>query len=420
MPNTAFDHSRGDLLCEAVRLSDIAQEFGTPCYVYSHARIVENYRAFSSALASRPHLIAYAAKANSNKAILRILAREGAGVDAVSGGEMARAREAGIPSERIVFTGVGKRGDEIERALRDGILLLNVESIAEMEQVGRIARALSVCARIGIRVNPEILVHTHPHVATGGRGDKFGLPVAQALLAYRRARAERALDPAGIHMHIGSQITNLSSYRDGLRILCDLVRTLVGEGIDLRFFDLGGGLGISYLGEPAPGPAALAATVLPLLDEHEGRIIVEPGRSIVGDSAVLLTTVLYQKPSSPRSFLIVDAAMNDLIRPSLYGARHRVLPVVHREEAEQPVDIVGPICESADTLARDCLLPSVEPGEYLAIKDVGAYGFSMASHYNSRPLPAEVLVRGSDAFLIRERETVGDLTRSERIPCFLT
>ncbi len=419
MPNTALDHTRGDLLCEAVRLSDIAQEFGTPCYVYSHARIVENYRAFSEAFASRPALIAYAAKANNNQAILRILAREGAGTDVVSGGELRQAREAGIPPERIVFNGVGKRADEIGQALREGILLLNVESIEEMEQVGRIAKGLSLCARIAIRVNPEIVVQTHPHIATGGSGDKFGLPIAQALLAYRRAREEQALNAVGIHMHIGSQITDLSSYRDGVEILCDLMCTLADEGTSMSFFDLGGGLGISYSGEPAPSPAALATTVLPLLDGYEGQIILEPGRSIVGDSAVLLTTVLYSKPSSPRSFLIVDAAMNDFIRPALYGARHRVLPVALREDGGQPVDIVGPICESADTLARDCLLPRVEPGQYLVVKDVGAYGFSMASHYNSRPLPAEVLVRGSDAFLIRKRETVADLTRNERIPCFL-
>ena len=419
MRNPPFTYQQGSLFCEGVPLNEIGREFGTPCYVYSYTRIVENYRRFDAAFAARQHLIAYAVKANSNGAILRILAREGSGADVVSGGELARARAAGVPPERIVFAGVGKRSDEIASALREGILLLNVESIAEMENVARIAGVLSLKARVAVRVNPEVIVHTHPYIATGSIGDKFGLPVAQALSAYRLAAQSAAIAAVGVHMHIGSQITDLSSYHKALEIVLDLMRTVSREGTQISYLDLGGGMGISYSGEPAPAPQDLAAVVLPLLEEYEGRIILEPGRSIVGDAGALLTTALYYKPSSPRSFLVVDAGMNDFIRPALYGAQQRVLPVVEGEARGDAVDVVGPICESADILAHHCSLPWIEPGGYLAVRDVGAYGFSMSSRYNSRPRPAEVLVRGKDAFLIRERESLDDLTLRERIPRFL-
>lgn len=420
MLNSPFVYRDGSLFCDQVALSDIGQEFGTPCYVYSYKRIVENYRAFSNAFADRPHLVAYAVKANSNGAILRILAREGSGADVVSGGELSRALDAGIPAERIVFAGVGKRSDEIEQALREGILLLNVESIGEMEQIVRIAAGMSSAARIAIRVNPEIIVHTHPYIATGSIGDKFGLTVTDAIAAYAFARKEQAIDPVGIHMHIGSQITDLSSFHRALDILLDLVRTISREGTEIDYLDLGGGLGISYSDEPVPTPGDLAASVLPMLEGFEGKIILEPGRSIVGDAGVMLSTVLYSKPSSPRSFVVVDAGMNDFMRPALYGARHRVMAVQEKDGPAAIVDVVGPVCESADILAHHCELPEIEPGEFLAVRDVGAYGFSMSSRYNSRVRPAEVLVRGDDAFLIRERETREDLTLQERIPRFLS
>jgi len=420
MYSSPFVYQQGDLFCEGVPLSRIAREFGTPCYVYSYTRIVENYRCFEDAFGVRPHLIAYAVKANSNGAILRILAHEGSGADVVSGGELARARAAGIIPQKIVFAGVGKRGDEIEQALREGILLLNVESLAEMKEIGRVAEKLSLRVRVAVRVNPQVIVHTHPYITTGSTGDKFGLPVNDALDAYRIARDDRSLDPVGVHMHIGSQITDLSSYRRALEIVHDLVHTLSDEGTDISYIDLGGGLGISYSGDPVPGPGELAAIVLSLLKGFDGKIILEPGRSIVGDAGVLLTTVLYAKPSSPRSFVIVDAGMNDFIRPALYGAQHRVLPVVGKEGPEKIVDVVGPVCESADILAHHCVLPNIEPGEYLAVRDAGAYGFSMSSRYNSRPRPAEVLVRGEEVFLIRERETREDLTFREQIPRFLS
>jgi len=420
MLNSLFAYQDGSLFCEGVSLNDIGREFGTPCYVYSHACIVENYRRFDAAFTSHQHLIAYAVKANSNGAILRILAREGSGADVVSVGELERARAAGIPPDKIVFAGVGKRSDEIERALREEILLLNVESMAEMEQVSRIAARLSLHARIAIRVNPEVIIHTHPYIATGSTGDKFGLPVARAIDAYRRARDDRSIEAIGAHMHIGSQITDLSSYSKAVEIMNELARTISEEGTQLSYLDLGGGLGISYAGDPVSTPDDLAATVLPLLEWFNGRIILEPGRSIVGDAGVLLTTALYSKPSSPRSFLIVDAGMNDFIRPALYGAQHRVLPVRERGSSVNIVDVAGPVCESADILAHHCALPKIEPGEFLAIMDVGAYGFSMSSRYNSRPRPAEVLVRGDEAFLIRERETADDLTLRERVPRFLS
>ena len=419
MLSSPFAYQDGRLSCEGVSLDDIGKEFGTPCYVYSYARIIENYRRFDGAFAARAHVIAYAVKANSNGAILRILAREGSGADVVSGGELTRARAAGIPPEKIVFAGVGKRSDEIAQALQEGILLLNVESVAEMEAVARIASGSSLRARIAIRVNPEVIVHTHPYITTGSTGDKFGLVVSDAIDAYRRARREQAIDPVGVHMHIGSQIADLSSYRRALEIMLDLVHAILGEGTRVSFLDLGGGLGISYSGEPVVGPEDLAATILPLLEGFEGKIILEPGRSIVGDAGVLLTTALYSKPSSERPFLIVDAGMNDFMRPALYGAQHRVLPVIDKGEPREIVDIAGPVCESSDILAHHCALPQIEPGEYLAIGDVGAYGFSMSSRYNSRPRPAEVLVRQGEAFLIRERETREDLTRRERIPKFL-
>ncbi len=414
-----FAYERGTLHCEGVPLAEIAARYGTPCFVYSHARIVGNLRAYDTAFAGIPHLIAYSLKANPNGAILRILARAGCGADVVSGGELARALAAGIPPSEIVFAGVGKREEEITQALLAGILLLHVESLAELEAVARLARGLGVTARIGIRVNPGIGVKTHPHLLTGAAGSKFGLPAPQVLEAFRRARQLPGLDPVGLHAHIGSQIVEVSPYRDAVGVLLALRRTLEGEGLCLREIDLGGGLGISYAGEPVPGPAELRGVVLPLLKGFDGRLILEPGRAIVGDAGVLLTRVLYRKPSSPRVFLVVDAGMNDLLRPALYSARHRLSCVREGDGAVERVDVVGPVCESADVLARDWLAPRLEAGELLAARDVGAYGASMGSRYNSRPLAAEVLVRNGEAFLIRRRETVDNLVAGEEIPGFL-
>jgi len=415
----SFSYKDGQLFCDSVPLREIAQEFDTPCYVYSYSQIVRNYHAFDDAFSSIPHLIAYAIKANSNGAILRTLAQEGSGADVVSGGELVRTLAAGIPAERIVFAGVGKRKEELEYALKSRILLLNVESLEELELLQLITAEQKMRVPIAIRVNPDVEVKTHPYISTGQREDKFGLAVPQALNAYRQARDSQELDPIGIHMHIGSQITELWPYRKALAILLSFMKTLVKEDISLRFLDLGGGLGISYTGQPVPTPFDLAKIVLPMIKNWEGTLILEPGRAIVGNAGLLLTEVLYHKVGPRRPLLIIDAGMNDLMRPCLYGASHRFLPTSNPDRKAREIDVAGPVCESADILGSKCLLPQLNSGEYLAIRDVGAYGFSMSSTYNSRPRPAEVMIQGKQAFLIREREDLADLIAKERIPQFL-
>jgi len=414
-----FTVRTGELYCEGFSLTDVAKEFSTPCYVYSYSQIVRNYRAFNSAFSGTPHLIAYAAKANSNGAILRCLAQEGCGADVVSEGELARALAAGIPPERVVFAGVGKRKQELERAMEAGILMVNAESMGELEAIRELAGKHRHRARIAIRINPDVAAATHTYVATGRAQDKFGIPASKAVAAFRYASTYPELVVAGLHLHIGSQIIELEPYREALHTAFHLIDELANEGIPLQYLDIGGGLGISYTGEAVPAPGDLAAIVTARAKDWGGTLIVEPGRAIVGDAGVLLTEVLYRKASVSRSFVVVDSGMNDLIRPCLYQAQHRVSPVTQREGEPEEVDVVGPVCESADVLARACALPAARPGDYLAIRDVGAYGFSMASTYNSRPRPAEVMVKEKEAFLIREREDVSDLTAPERIPPFL-
>lgn len=413
-----FAYREGRLFCEGVPLVDIAAQHGTPCYVYSATRILANLDAYETAFAEIPHLIAYSLKANSNGAVLRLLAGASCGADVVSGGELARALAAGIPPERIVFAGVGKREEETVAALAAGIHLLNIESLPELETVAGLAQMHGTTARIAVRVNPGIDAPTHPHLMTGAAGSKFGLPPPRALAAIRRARELSGLDPVGLHAHIGSQIVSPSVYRDTFRVLLELFRTLEHEGLRLTEIDLGGGLGIAA-GEPVPGPVELRDALAPLLDGFEGRLVLEPGRSIVGDAGVLLTRVVHRKSGTPRPFLVVDAGMNDLLRPALYGARHRLSCLVEWEAAER-VDVVGPVCESADVLLRDWPAPSLSAGDLLAVRDVGAYGASMASRYNSRPLAPEVLVHGGEAFLVRRRETVADLVEHEQVPDFLS
>ncbi len=417
--NDVFTIRAGELFCEEVCLIDVAEQFGTPCYVYSYSRVVKNYRAFDAAFSAVPHLIAYAVKANSNGAVLRCLAQEGCGADVVSGGELARALAAGIPPERVVFAGVGKRKQELERALEAEILLLNAESMGELEAIRELASKRRQSARIAIRINPDVAAGAHTYVATGRAQDKFGIPVSKAVAAFRYASTYPELCVAGLHFHIGSQIIELEPYRKALHVAFQLIEKLANEGITLQYLDIGGGLGISYTGEAVPAPGELAAMVATRTKDWGGTLIIEPGRAIVGDAGVLLAEVLYRKAGVSRSFVVVDSGMNDLIRPCLYQAQHRVSPVTQCEGEREEVDVVGPVCESADVLARACALPAVRPGDYLAILDVGAYGFSMASTYNSRPRPAEVMVKGKEAFLVREREDVSDLTALERIPPFL-
>lgn len=415
-----FFYKKDELFCEKVSLEEVGREYGTPCYVYSAERIVKNYRAFDKAFSPFPHLIAYAVKANGNGAILRLLAREGSGADVVSGGELTRALYANIPPERIVFAGVGKHKEELKFALEAGILLINVESQEELETLARIAEHRKTSTQIAVRVNPAVNVETHPYLATGRKGNKFGVPINEALNLYRWGMKRPGIATVGVHMHLGSQIVNLSPYQEAVdHILSSIVRPLKVEDVAIEYFDIGGGLGISYAGESVPGPLELAQAVLPKLAEWEGTLVVEPGRAVVGDAGVLLTEVLYRKSALSYSFLVVDVGMNDFLRPALYHTWHRVQPVIRKEGAETVWEVVGPVCESADILSTACSLPPTESGDILAIMDVGAYGFSMASTYNSRPRPAEVLVKGDEVFLIRAREDIGDLTVYERIPHFL-
>ncbi|HDJ29577.1 MAG TPA: diaminopimelate decarboxylase [Candidatus Acetothermia bacterium] len=413
-----FHYQDGDLYCEGVPVREIAREFGTPCYVYSYSKIREEYRRFDAAFSSIPRMIAYAVKANSNGAILRILARAGSGADVVSGGEIHRARAAGIPANRIVFAGVGKSHEELRLALDEDILLINVESLGELDYLSQLAHATGKKVRIGVRVNPQITVPTHPYISTGRAEDKFGLAPEQALAAYRRARTDQMILPVGIHMHIGSQISDLSIFRTGAEVLVQIMESLAEEEVKIQYFDLGGGLAVPESGEGQPLPEELAGTVLPALEGFEGTLILEPGREIIAAAGVLLARVLYRKPTAARPFVIIDAGMNDFIRPALYGAEHRIL-AVQEGEGEETVRVVGPICESADIFATAVTLPPVREGDYIAILHTGAYGASMSSRYNSRPLPAEVLVRAEEAYLIRERETVEDIIDKERIPQFL-
>jgi len=415
-----FRYQDGEFQCEAVPFRKIAEEVGTPCYVYSHARLLRQYRAFDSAFNDVPHITAYAIKANSNIAILRLLAKEGAGGDIVSGGELYRALQAGIPPQRIVFAGVGKTDDEIRYALKSDILMFNVESSAELLAIDRVAGELHRKARVALRINPDIDPHTHPYISTGLKKSKFGISADRALDEFKLATTLENIEIAGVHKHIGSQLTQVSPYVDALKKILGLVEELKGIGVVIRYLNVGGGLGITYQDEAPPQPRDLAQALSPLLKDLKCVLIFEPGRSIVGNAGVLLTKVLYQKANPDKTFLIVDAAMNDLIRPSLYGAYHEIKPVRELKARKQVLaDVVGPVCESGDFLAKDRMMPLVDPGELLTVMSAGAYGFSMASNYNSRRRIPEVLVREGEIHVIRAREEYSDLVRGETIPGFL-
>ncbi len=412
----AFSYRDGTLACEDVSLAEIAAEFGTPVYVYSETSIRDRFRAVDAAYASVPHLICYALKANDNLAIGRILAELGAGVDVVSGGELFRAQRAGFPGRRTIFAGVGKTRPEIAAALDADILAFNVESPAELATIAEVARAKEVIARVSVRVNPDVDPRTHPYISTGLKKSKFGVPAEQVVELYRQARDNPNLEPVGIQMHIGSQLVQVQPIVDAAARLVQLVESLRQEGIALRYFDIGGGLGIRYRDEAPEGPADLAGRVLPLIRDLGLTLVCEPGRFLVGSAGALVTRILYRKENSGKKFVIVDAAMNDLIRPSLYDAYHEIRPVA---EPAQPaadletVDVVGPVCESGDFFAHDRPLPPTGAGDLLALLSAGAYGFAMASNYNARPRPAEVLVRGDERRLVRRRETYQDLIRAE-------
>lgn len=395
------------------RMAALARRFGTPLYVYDAAVVRERYRALRGAF-TRPVLVCYALKANSSRAVASVLAREGAGADIVSGGELVRALRAGFKPARVVFSGVGKTEEELAAGLRAGVKAFNVESSEELDALARVAGRMKKKAPVSIRLNPDINAGTHPHITTGRAENKFGVETGEALALYRRAARDRRLRVTGLQCHIGSQITSLTPYARAAAAVARLAADLKGRGIRLGFVDLGGGLGITYKDETPLDPRALVKTLeAAFAGQPELELLVEPGRYLVADAGLLLTKVLYRKLTSKRRFVIVDGAMTDLPRPALYDAWHPVEVVSPRRGKKTMADVVGPVCESGDFLARQRLLPPLERGDLLAVLKAGAYGFAMSSQYNSRPRAAEVLVDGGKARLARRRETFEDLTRGE-------
>jgi len=406
-----LSRKQGELHLEGVSLTEIAERFGTPCYIYSRRTIEANFRAFEEAFGDYPHLICYAVKANSNLAVLQLLARLGAGFDIVSIGELERVLRAGGDPSRIVFSGVGKREEELRRALEVGILCFNVEVREELYRLARLAGGLGRRAPISIRVNPNVSPKTHPYIATGLRESKFGLDSETAFQLYLEAAAIDGIEIVGIDCHIGSQITELAPFLEALDRILDLASRLEEKGISIRHIDLGGGLGVEYRDETLPSPDRYVKALLGRL-KGSYPLLIEPGRAIVAEAGVLLTRVNYLKETGIKNFAIVDAGMNDLLRPALYGADHPVWPVKRREGEEKIWEVVGPVCEAGDVLARERALV-LEVGDLLAIGMAGAYGFVMSSNYNSRPRAPEVLVDGERMVLIRKRETLEDLWRGE-------
>lgn len=414
-----FHYHDDQMYCEDVPISGIAREVGTPFYLYSHATLQRHFLAFQRAFEGVSHLICFSAKSNSNLAVLKLFATLGGGLDIVSGGELFRGLRAGIPPDRIVFSGVGKRADEISYALESDILMFNVESFQELDLIDRCAAGLKKKAPIALRVNPDVDPKTHPYISTGLKKNKFGLNVEAVVEAYKAAHACAHVEVIGISCHIGSQVTEVAPFVDALRQLRDLVTTLDGLGMSIKYLDVGGGLGITYDQESPPDPSEYGRAIIETLDQAPLTLILEPGRVIVGNAGILVTKVLYTKRGLGKDFVIVDAAMNDLARPSLYGAYHAIEPVVRSLKGSMTADVVGPICESADFLARNREIPHVESGDLLAVMSAGAYGFTMSSNYNSRPRVAEVMVKADQFSVIRARESYESLVAGESIPGFL-
>ncbi len=418
-----FIHYRDkELYCEDVPLADLAEEFGTPLYVYTKGQILENLRAIQAPLQEPDHIVCYALKANSNPAILQLLAAEGAGADVVSAGELYLALESGFPPDKIVFAGVGKREDEIEYGLQNDIFSFNAESVQELQLISLVAMRLGKKARVALRVNPDIDAQSHPYITTGLKENKFGISAHEALEAFRYAATLPSLEVSGVHTHIGSQITRIEPFLDAAKFLADLVSRLREAGIAIQHIDVGGGFGVQYvnaitheglpleLGDSAPPPLSqFIEQVLPTLQATGCSIWFEPGRSIVANAGVLLTRVLYTKENGVKKFVIVDGGMNDLLRPALYHAYHQIVPVKIETYEHEKVDVVGPICETGDFFARDRLLSKTKRNDLLAVLTTGAYGFVNASNYNARPKPAEILVNGEKVRVVRERQTLEQL-----------
>ena len=407
-----FEYRGGELCCEEVPLEKIAAEVGTPVYIYSEQTLRRHVRVFDEAFESVQHLICYAVKANSNINILRRFAEWGTGFDIVSGGELFRVLRAGGSAEKVIFAGVGKTPDEIRYALDAGILFFNVESSTELESIQRIAGEAGKSARISIRANPDVDPRTHPYIATGMQKHKFGSSLPEARELYRNTRELSNIEVVGVQCHLGSQITEIGPFTQALASLRQFILELRSDGVALKYLDFGGGLGISYNAEEPPSPAIYGRTVADATRDLGLTIVLEPGRVIVGNAGILLTRVLLKKNQGQKKFLVVDAGMNDLIRPALYGSHHQLWPVRERAEKET-VDVVGPVCESADFLAKEREVAVLESGELLAVMSAGAYSFSLSSNYNSRPRVAEVLVTGKTYQVIRKRETYDDLVRLE-------
>lgn len=415
-----FHYVDGLLHCEEVPLSLIAEKVGTPFYLYSHATLTRHYRAFDEAFGGLDRMICYSAKANSSLALLTLFARMGSGLDIVSGGELYRGLKAGFAPERIVYSGVGKTDEELDYALRVGVFMLNVESADELVRINERASRMGKRAPVAIRVNPDVDPQTHPYIATGLKQNKFGIDATAAIEVYRAAQRMKAIAIKGVDCHIGSQITSAAPFRDALGRIKTLIAQLEAMGIRISVVDVGGGLGITYGDETPPAPDEYGRAIREGLDDLAARLILEPGRVIVGNAGVLVTRVLYRKRGEDKDFIIVDAGMNDLIRPSLYGAYHAIWPVEAKwRQNETLADVVGPICESGDFLSRERRMADVPSGQLLAVMSAGAYGFVMASNYCSRRRVAEVMVRGPAFEVIRRRQDYEDLVAGEAVPAFL-
>ena len=410
-----FHYQADELFAEGVALSDVAKEFGTPSYVYSRATVERHWLAFDEAFSSLPHCVCYAVKANSNLAILNVLARLGSGFDIVSGGELTRVLAAGGRADKIVFSGVGKTVTEINFALQEGIRCFNVESISELLRINKVASELNCKAPVSIRVNPDVDAQTHPYISTGLKENKFGIAIDEAEEAYLQAKGMAHINIIGVDCHIGSQLTSVEPFVDALHRVLALIDRLTELGIHLSHIDIGGGLGITYKEESPPTPSEYAKALSALLCDRKLEVLMEPGRAIVGNAGVLLTRVEYLKVTEERQFAIVDAGMNDLLRPALYQSWQAIQSVkINHNIAEQKYDIVGPVCETGDFLGKERVL-ALQENDLLAVKSAGAYGFTMSSNYNSRPRAAEIMIDGEKMHCIRERETLGSLYAGEQV-----
>jgi diaminopimelate decarboxylase len=414
-----FVYQEGSLHVEDVPVAEIARSLGTPFYVYSHATLERHFTVFDRAFARIPHMTCYSCKANTNIALLRLMARLGSGADIVSAGELRAALRASIPAERIVFSGVGKTEEEIAFAAKSGIAMINMESAGEVRLAAAVGKKIGRKIPVSVRVNPEIDAKTHPYITTGLKKNKFGVLWEEARLLYREIRSAEHLLPVGISSHIGSQIVEITPFVEAIRSLKRMVADLSKSGIALKYIDVGGGLGITYKDELPPHPEEYARALEAELKGTGLTLVLEPGRVIVGNAGAFVTKLLYVKETPTKTFYVVDGAMNDLVRPAFYGAYHEILPLTEGKAKKTKVDVVGPICESGDFLAKGRRLPAMEPGALLVVMGAGAYGFSMSSNYNSRTRVPEVLVKGKEFFIIRQRETPQDLLRGESIPGFL-